>query len=442
MTVSCVPDGVVGATPSGHTALDLAIPAPGDYPVRSVNRTLDLPTLAGCGRAYAPCDAGDAGVTPVFWDGERYRARLASCNSTMLCDHCAPREQAASRERWRWQFEHWLGAQGGQLVHLRLGAAHRAADDAAVQLAVLSEAFEAFRDLAVWRRLGAVDYVRVLHPGSFSARFGWGLHFHVVVFVRAGHRLELDGLIPELQEAWAAKVDMAWGDRVWRSARRRTSRKGGLFARVFSSALDALYAWHWADDDGDRYQPNADHYPQDHLDGPSYEPDHELGGEPYAPEWGEDPGERYSMWDVARAAAHSRRAWVKWRELVHAVSGRHVVACSDMLDRVWARHLEELDAAGEPVVASVGLGAPEFQVGNKLVSRAAAHGQWDRALVFAGSRRRQGLSGADALAEFLSSVLGCEVFVDLGCEITRVWADDIGPPGGRRPPRVSYVVGC
>ena len=221
---------------------------------------------------------------------------------------------------------------------------------------------------------------------------------------------------------------VGWRDRAWRAARSRTSRSGGLFARVFSSALDALYPWHWADDsDDDDHHPNSDLHPQSHLtDGPNpYEPDHGFG---------EDPDERFGMWDVGRAAAGDHRAVPCGGSWCHAVSGRHVVTCSDMLDRVWAKHLLEVgDVSESPEPAGGGgvVPAPEFTVGNRLVSRAASLGAWDAALLHASSVRAGGGSGADAVANYLSSALGCRVFVDLDADLTRVWADDIGPPPRR-----------
>ena len=58
--VACVPDGVVGGVP----VIDTVLPPTRFYPVREVNRHMGLPTLAGCGHAFAPNDDGENGSTP------------------------------------------------------------------------------------------------------------------------------------------------------------------------------------------------------------------------------------------------------------------------------------------------------------------------------------------------------------------------------------------
>jgi hypothetical protein len=336
------------------------------------------------------------------------------------------------------------------LVHIRLSVPHRLSDPLKPMLGRLRVAYRGLVRSAVWRRAGFVDQVRVLHM-KWGRRAGFHPHLHVTALVRPGHDFDLEAVLPELQGAWR--------DRLVKAGFKRVSSRNGLFGRVFSSVLDALYAWR-RDDDG----PEGDAYhPQKHLDEVhdytnSYEVDHGFDRD-------DDEGS-WSPFDIARAAiAGDAHAFRLWEELADALYGQPVVVPSKRLKEVWSVVGEAVVAgrvasavAELPLVpASLPDSAPVSSsdagpdsdllvaeplvpvalVGNRLVGRAVSAGCWHAGL------NAGGAGGVLAAAEFWSTALACNVLVDVDSRgIPLIWADAIGPPGRGRRGGGSVAVLC
>jgi hypothetical protein len=383
-----------------------------DFPVRAYNRRLGLPTLAGCGMPYSAREDDGSTWTPVFAPEGEWRARLQSCRGQWACDRCVPVRERESRLRWLWHFRQAEKA-GCQLVHVTLTLPHSVGDDLVSLRERLVEQFDSLRRSKAWRKLQVADWTRILHV-RLSRVNGWHVHLHLVLIIRAGVEPDLVTWLPEVRAAWRKRLIGA--------GFKATNGKHGVFARVFRSALDALYPWHWAErkDEGSPYDP-PDYEAQGHLDGPSYEVDHGFDRD--------DDGEgSWSVWDLARAAIGGD-AWahVKWEEFVHATYGQQVVSCSDRLDEVWqevgvAEVAAELAESAKPPLPDDA--EPVVLVGNKLVARAVIAGVWARGL------RAGSSSGVLAAAGVWAEALGCPVLVDVDARgVPLIWADSIGPPG-------------
>lgn len=424
----CTPDGQSLATTVGDHFWD----GLGDYPVRRLNRRVGTPKLAGCGRPYGETTDGGRAVgsawTPIFATGGKWRARLASCESQMLCDRCQPVEMAKFRARFVAQFSDHL-AGGGQLMHLRLGLPHHRGSKLKDLLRDMKAEFRELRRSKAWADARIVDHCRVLHI-RWSPESGWNVHYHVTALIPAGVELDMESTVPDLQASWK--------DRLFRAGYKRASRHG-LFGRIFAGALDAVYAFQEDRDesDEDRWR----YHPQAGLDvDRDYSP--QIGSD-----WDDDgeEDERYS-WsplDVGRAAAAGDKlAFRLWQELVEAMYRVRVVVASDGLDEAWAfmnGSDAELPAVSEFEAEAVEvervLAEPVVKVGNKLVARAVDYGCWSQGLEVGSS------GGVLAAAEFWSAALACPVLVDIGGDgIPLIWAEAIGPPRrGPAEPRVSVL---
>lgn len=277
--------------------------------------TNDPLSLGGCGRAVS----GESRVPIVDHDGAWRPVGLATCDNALLCDFCGPRVQAESRDRFTWHFEDWV-AGGGQLLHLRLSVGHDCHDLLTDLLDTLSKGFTVMRKSPEWRAAGVVDWVRVLHL-RWSPKRGWYPHYHVTGFVRPGVVVD-EGVIERLQAAWR--------DSLFKIGFGRVSKRHGLFGRMFGSSMRALYAWSWADHDDDHSDYEPEHAPE--LQGPTYEPDHDLN-----PDHG-----TMALWQIAEAAlGGDQRAWRVWEEACRSLKGKRVVLASKMLNQLWKEHQAE-----------------------------------------------------------------------------------------------------
>lgn len=423
----CTPDGQSPATTVGDHFWD----GLGDYPVRRLNRRVGNPKLAGCGRPYGETTDGGRAVgsawTPVFETGGKWRARLASCESQWGCDRCTPIEMSKSRARFQIQFEDHV-AGGGQLLHLGLSLPHHRGSKLKDMIGALRSEFRELRRSKAWADARIVDWVRVQHL-TWSPEHGFHPHYHVTALIPAGVELDLSVMIPDLQAAWK--------DRLFRAGYQRASRHG-LFGRVFSSALDALYAWQRDEDD----DPEEDG---------TYHPNWNIGREhdyhPMSSAWGDEDGsgerESWSPFDIARAAERGDALMFRlWEEIVEAMYRVRVVVASDGLEEAW--QFMSSSPASEPVVSGFEaevvevervLAEPVVKVGNKLVARAVDYGCWSQGLEVGSA------GGVLAAAEFWSAALACPVLVDVGADgIPLIWAEAIGPPRrGPAEPRVSVL---
>jgi hypothetical protein len=347
--------------------------------------------LGGCGRV---CEGGS--WVPIFDTDRAWRpGSIAVCNNALLCDHCGPRRQAESAVRFSWHFNDWL-ASGGQLIHIRLSVPHTRADDAAALLDRLKAAERDLRRSPAWRRVGICDWVRVLHV-RWSPDAGYNVHYHVTAFVPAARPVDEARVVAELQGAWR--------DRLVRAGFTRVSKRNGLFARVITSGLRALYAWSWADtdddtDDDDRYHPMGP------ADDDGYHPMGERDGRG-----------SLALYEVAeRALAGDRVAWRVWEELCRALKGVPVVRASRMLDRIWAAEQASLDDTEAPVE----LGEPVVLVDARLWERARRDGCTQMGLAVG---RELGL---DAMAQWWATHL--HVSVHLVDHVTPRLVLATGPP--------------
>lgn len=338
--------------------------------------------LGGCGRV---CEQGS--WVPVYDHDSRWLpGSLATCDNALLCDFCGPRRAAQSAERFRWHFDDWLSS-GGQLVHIRLSVPHTSTDSLADLLAALKAAEAGLRRSSAWSGAGIVDWVRVLHV-RWSPVTGWHPHYHVVGLIPAGVTVDAEALQVSLSGAWRR--------RVYSAGIRRAAGRRGVFARVITSALQAMYAWGWAaddhddddDDDDDRYHPMAD------RDG---------GGRRVSPSM--------SLSQVAQAGlAGDRHALAVWREAGRALKGVPVVRASRMLDRLWAAHEAEAGtgAPAEVEAEADQLGDPVVLVDARLWERARREGVTQLGLAVGREL------GADAMARWWAQVLGVRVRVAAG----------------------------
>jgi hypothetical protein len=190
---------------------------------------------------------------------------------------------------------------------------HDCHDQLADLLAVLQRGFTVLRKDPVWRAVGIVDWVRVLHL-RWSPKRGWYPHYHITAFVRAGVAVDA-GTVDRLQGAWR--------DSLFKVGFNRVSKQHGLFGRLFGSVGRALYAWSWADDEHEVGEYEPEHTPE--LS-PSYEPEHGT----------------MALWQIAEAALDGdQRAWRVWEEACRALKGKRVVLPSKMLDHLWKAHEAE-----------------------------------------------------------------------------------------------------
>lgn len=339
--------------------------------------------LGGCGRI-----AEGGSWVPVYDTGERWSpGSLATCDSTMLCDYCGPREQAESKARYSWHFNDWTQG-GGQLLHLRLSFAHGRGDDLAPMLDDLKTAFERLRRSKAWLDAGIVEWVRVLHI-RWSPDTGFYPHYHVVGLVDANHPLNTERATLELQAAWR--------DRVAKGIGRRVSQRHGLFARVVGSAWGALYAWHWADPDERDAQAERTDTHRDDL-GADYEPRH----------LDDDDGDDRGSWPLYRLAEAAldgdEVAWCAWMELCRAMKGVPVVRCSQLLTKAWKAYQAEQPAPDAPE-----LGEPVVTVGATLWERARRAGATEMALAIGRTM------GVEAMAQWWHERLGVTVLLEESC---------------------------
>lgn len=344
--------------------------------------------LGGCGRV---CEGGSQ--VPVYaHEGRWLPGSLATCDNMLLCDFCGPRKRAESAARFEWHFADWLAA-GGTLLHLRLSIPHRRGDSAADLLAALKASEVELRKSPAWRRARIVDWVRVLDV-TFTDANGWNLHYHVTAFVPARVAVDIERTTNELQGAWRDGL-------IKRGY--RASKRHGLFARVFGSTFEALYAWREKDDDDeadgdDRYHPMADRTDD------RYHPMHDRGS--------------VSLTELATAAidADDQQAWRLWEELCRALKGVPVVKASRMLDRLWKAHQADM---GEP--EPVDIGEPVALVDARLWERARREGCTQLGLQVGSS------FGVEAMAQWWATELG--VKVQLYEESTPRLVLANGPPG-------------
>jgi hypothetical protein len=409
LDLSCARDGQSAEVTAGGGFWD----GSDVFPIRQYNRDSKLPKLSGCGMPYGDREDDGSTWTPVFAVEGEWRAKLASCESRHACDRCTPIFERESRLRWFWHFRQAEKA-GCRLVHVALTVPHSVADDLVWLRERLVEQFDSLRRSRAWRRLQVADWVRIAHVRVTRVN-GWHVHLHLVLIIRAG-------VEPDLV-AWLPEVRAAWRKRLIGAGFKATNNRHGVFARVFRSALEALYPWHWAErkDEGSPYDP-PDYEAQSHLDDlHSYEVDHGFDRD-------EDGEGSWSVWDLARAAIGGD-AWahVRWLEFVHATYGQQVVSCSDRLDEVWQEVGMDEVAAEVAATAKPPLpvdAEPVVLVGNKLVARAVIAGVWAAGL------RAGSSSGVLAAAGVWAEALGCPVLVDVDARgVPLIWADSIGPPG-------------
>lgn len=335
--------------------------------------TSDPVKLGGCGRPYE----GAQWVAVHDVDGRWLPAGIAACGNALLCDACGARVQRESADRFRWHFEDWE-ASGGQLLHLRLSFAHSRGDDAAQVLADLQRGFGLLRQAPAWRAHGIVDWVRVLHV-RWSPTHGFYFHYHVTALVKPGHVLDIERATAELQAAWRDRITTRIG--------RRVSRSHGLFARVFASSMQALYAW----------LPER----QDEADAERRDVSRDTLGDDYDPDHPDDDDDRsWPLYKLAEAALDGdMAAWAAWAELCRAMKGKPVVRASKMMDRIWRAHQAEQPEA-EPEVLKQ---EPVVLVGSSLWEAARRHGVIELGLALGATH------GVEALAQWWHDQLGVPI---------------------------------
>jgi hypothetical protein len=203
------------------------------------------------------------------------------------------------------------------------------------------------------------------------------LHYHVTGFIPARVTVDIDRTTSELQGAWRDGL-------IKRGY--RASKRHGLFARVFGSTFEALYAWREKDDDDEAGDDDRYHPMTDRTDDDRYHPLRDRGS--------------MSLAQLATAAidGDDQQAWRLWEELCRALKGVPVVRASRMLDRLWKAHQAEV-----PEAESVELGEPVALVDARLWERARREGVTQLGLSVGAS------FGVEAMCQWLATELGVRV---------------------------------
>jgi hypothetical protein len=144
--------------------------------------------IGSCKRALIPLRSG-----VNVWDGKHtaYYSGLLCCGSPWVCTVCSAKISETRRAEMILANQRWK-EKGGKILHMTLTVPHYAFQPLKVVLSGLAKAHYRMKHRVAWKRFsserGLVGAVRALEV-TYGPN-GWHVHFHILLYLQDGTRIE------------------------------------------------------------------------------------------------------------------------------------------------------------------------------------------------------------------------------------------------------------